>query len=187
MFDRFTTGARGVVVRAQQEAVRAGNADMGTEHIVVALAGDDGVAGEVLRAAGVTARAARSALAAGSGRADDLDATALKTIGIDLDDVRRSVEDAFGAGALESADPDGPRRRWFGRVGGHVPFAPDARQALERALRQAAANRDRRIGSEHLLLGVLDVGGLGSDVLVGLGADVASLRAATLERLRRSA
>lgn len=185
MFERFTTSARGIVVRAQQEAVRAGDAWIGTEHVVVALADDDGVAGEVLRAAGVTADAARTARAAGSGRAEDLDADALKSIGIDQ--VRRPVEDTFGTGALDGATPARRTRRWFSRVSGHVPFTPDAKKALKRSIRQAVANGDTHIGSEHLLLGVLDAEGPGGAVLADLGADLGALRSSTLERLRRSA
>lgn len=187
MFERFTTSARGIVVRAQQEAVRAGDAWIGTEHVVVALADDDGVAGEVLRAAGVTADAARTARAAGSGRAEDLDADALKSIGIDLDQVRRSVEDTFGTGALDGATPARRTRRWFSRVSGHVPFTPHTKKALKRSIRQAVANGDTHIGSEHLLLGVLDAEGPGGAVLADLGADLGALRSSTLERLRRSA
>lgn len=187
MFERFTSSARSTVVRAQQEAVRAGDGWIGTEHLVVALADDDGVAGEVLRSAGITAEAARSAREGGSGRADDLDADALKSIGIDLDDVRRSVEESFGAGALDGPSPAPPLRRWLRRLGGHVPLTPDAKKALERAVRQAVSTSDPHIGSEHLLLGVLDAEGSGRAVLTDLGADLAALRASTLERSRRSA
>jgi len=49
------------------------------------------------------------------------------------------------------------------------------------------ANRDTHIGSEHLLLGVLDAEGPGGAVLADLGADLGALRSSTLERLRRSA
>ncbi len=46
MFDRFTTGALDIVVHAQEEAVRAGDGWVGTEHLVVTLAGEDGIAGQ---------------------------------------------------------------------------------------------------------------------------------------------
>jgi len=49
------------------------------------------------------------------------------------------------------------------------------------------ANGDTHIGSEHLLLGVLDAEGPGGAVLADLGADLGALRSSTLERLRRSA
>jgi hypothetical protein len=47
----------------------------------------------------------------------DQDADALRSVGIDLDEVRRTVEETFGPGALErAATADG--RSWSG----HVPF-----------------------------------------------------------------
>jgi hypothetical protein len=74
-----------------------------------------------------------------------LDASALAAIGIDLDAVRRSVEESFGPGALSG------RRR---RRGGHLPLCPKAKRALERSLREALALSDRHIGPEHILLGL---------------------------------
>jgi hypothetical protein len=92
MFERFTSSARGAVIQARDEAVRACHERVGTEHLVIALADDTGIAGEVLRDAGVTANALRRALAETSTTPDvDLDADALRSLGIDLDDVRRSM------------------------------------------------------------------------------------------------
>jgi ATP-dependent Clp protease ATP-binding subunit ClpA len=187
MFERFTASARGTVLRAQEEAQDAGDGYIGTEHVVIALAQDDGVAGEVLRAAGVTAtdlRRARVTRAAddSSGR---LDADALRSLGIDLDDVRRSVEETFGEGALDAATSRPARRRW---PVSHIPFSSRAKESLERGLRQALTLGDTRIGSEHLLIGVLDEGtGAGVRLLRDHGVDLAQLRASTVERSRRSA
>ena len=188
MFERFTASARGTVLRAQEEAQDAGDAYIGTEHVVIALAQDEGVAGEVLRAAGVTATDLRRARAAGA--ADDnssgrLDGDALLSLGIDLDDVRRSVEETFGEGALDAATSRPSRRRW---PRNHIPFTSRAKQSLERGLRQALTLGDNRIGSEHLLIGVLDEGtGAGVRLLRDRGVDLARLRANTVERSRRSA
>jgi ATP-dependent Clp protease ATP-binding subunit ClpA len=186
MFERFTASARATVVRAQQEAQDAGDGYVGTEHVVIALAQDQGVAGEVLRAAGVAAPDLRRARV---DTVDDpggrLDADALRSLGIDLDDVRRSVEETFGAGALDAAPSGEGRRRWLGN---HIPFSSRAKQSLERGLRQAIMLGDTRIGSEHLLIGVLDEGtGAGVRLLRGQGVDLAQLRATTVERSRRSA
>ncbi|MFZ0492512.1 MAG: Clp protease N-terminal domain-containing protein [Acidimicrobiia bacterium] len=41
------------------------------------------------------------------------------------------------------------------RSGGHVPFSADSRKVLELALREAIRSGDRRIGTEHILLGIL--------------------------------
>lgn len=187
MFERFTASARGTVVRAQQEAQDAGDGHVGTEHVVIALAQDEGIAGEVLRAAGVSAQDLRRARVAED--VDDsggrLDADALRSLGIDLDDVRRSVEETFGAGALDAAPSRPSPRRW---LGDHIPFSARAKKCLERGLRQAIMLGDTRIGSEHLLLGVLDEGtGAGVRLLRDCGVDLTQLRATTVARSRRSA
>ena len=170
-----------------EEGRDAGDGYIGTEHVVIALAQDDGVAGEVLRAAGVTAQELRQSRVAGD--VDDsggrLDADALRHLGIELDDVRRSVEETFGEGALDAAPARGSRRRWGGS---RIPFTGRAKASLERGLRQAIRLGDTRIGSEHLLLGVLDEGtGAGVRLLRDRGVDLAQLRASTVERSRRSA
>lgn len=187
MFERFTASARGTVVRAQQEAVDAGDGFVGTEHLLLAIAQDDAIGGQVLRDAGVDARDLRRRLRERDGGDDTgLDADALATIGIDLDDVRRSIEDTFGEGALDEAPARASRRRW-GR-GGHIPFTRRSKKSLERGLRQAIMLGDTRIGSEHLLLGILDEGqGLGVRLLQEQGVDLTELWATTVERSRRSA
>jgi ATP-dependent Clp protease ATP-binding subunit ClpA len=189
MFERFTASARGTVIRAQEEAADAGDHHVGTEHVVVALAQDDGVAGAVLRDAGVTAEELRRWLRRGSGDDDSggrLDADALQSIGIDLDDVRRSAEETFGAGALDDVPRQPGGRRW-GRSA-HIPFTARAKKSLECGLRQAITLGDSRIASEHLLLGVLDEGsGLGVRMLRDEGVDLKGLRASTVQRSRRSA
>ena len=157
MFERFTEAARGAVLGATAVAAELDSPVIGTEHVLVALAGEPGVAGEALRAAGVDPDGLRADLAARHGSDDELpgvDRAALSALGIDLDAVRRAAEVAFGPGAL---DVSGRRRRRDRRPGrtGHRPFTANAKRSLERALREALAARDRRIGSEHLLLGLL--------------------------------
>jgi ATP-dependent Clp protease ATP-binding subunit ClpA len=146
MFERFTEAARTVVVDAQQEARRLGDGWIGSEHLLIAAAAaPQGRAPEALEAVGVAPAALRGAIAELGGRST-LDADALATIGIDLDEVRRRVEDAFGPGALE--------RRRACRSGG-LPFTKRSKRALERALREAIAHGDRHIGAEHIVLGLL--------------------------------
>ncbi len=185
MFERFTQSARGVVVQAREEAFRAGHDWIGTEHVTVALAADEGIAGQALRSFGVSIDELRTALShQATGPDRDLDADALRRIGIDLDDVRRAVERTFGEGALEEPPDQGGRRR----RGSHIPFTKDAKRSLEGALRQALVLGHRSLGSEHLLLGVLDdADRSGARLLTALGVDVPRLRAATIEAARRSA
>ena len=54
-------------------------------------------------------------------------------------------------------------------------FTARAKRAIERASR-FSLQRWRHVGTEHLLLGVLDVEGTACQVLRGLGVDVAGLR-----------
>jgi ATP-dependent Clp protease ATP-binding subunit ClpA len=189
MFERFSTGARTTVLVAREQAVALGDDHIGTEHVLVALAQDAGIAGQVLREAGVSADAVLEDLRTTAAPAgDDLDADALRRIGIDLDDVRRSVEETFGPGALDDTPPStsARRRRWFG--GDHVPFTPRAKKLMEHALRQVAALRAPAIGAEHLLLGLLDAGeGRGTRLLTDRGVDLASLRTAVVQRTRDTA
>jgi hypothetical protein len=129
MFERFTDGARHIVVQAQKDARRLGHNYIGCEHLLLAAAEADEPASAVLRDQGVTperveaeilrtigrgpaglAGSAGPAGLAGSagpaGPADPLrglDREALAAIGIDLDVVRARLEAAFGPGALDRA------------------------------------------------------------------------------------
>src|ERR1700689_4408549 len=56
---------------------------------------------------------------------------------------------------------------------GHIPFAPEAKKSLELALREATGLGHRYIGTEHILLGLLQEGdGVAAQVLTELGADL---------------
>jgi ATP-dependent Clp protease ATP-binding subunit ClpA len=90
---------------------------------------------------------------------------ALASIGIDLGSVRSRLEDAFGPGALP--DPTAT-----------PPFTPKAKQSLERALRRALTLRHRYIGTEHELLGILEIReGVACSALLDLGVDLDALDA----------
>ncbi len=165
MFERFTKPARRIVVLAQEDANRRGDERIGDEHLLLGMLHRDvGVAGVVLKECGISAKAAGLALAAvrrgrrphDVGRAgeeeertprEEADAAALRTIGIDMAEVRRRAEETFGPGALERGQA--PRGRG-------IPFSKDAKRVLELALRQAVRMRSGYVGSEHVLLGVLD-------------------------------
>jgi ATP-dependent Clp protease ATP-binding subunit ClpC len=90
-------------------------------------------------------------------------ATALQQLGIDLQSVRIAVEEIIGRGGTA---PEG-----------HVPFTPRAKKVLELALREAMQLGHNYIGTEHILLGLLREGeGVGAQVLVRFGADLAQVR-----------
>lgn len=179
MFERFTQSARQVVIGAQDEARSLGHSWIGTEHLLLAAlrrAEEPGAATLVrLGVSSENCRAAVASVVSGQGSAlGPEDAEALKAFGIDLEEIRRRAEGAFGDGALDApaGDPgDRPRRsRPFGRrrrkdagpgasaapeTWGHIPFTGRAKKALELALREAVARKERHIGVEHVVLALL--------------------------------
>jgi len=55
-------------------------------------------------------------------------------------------------------------------AGRHIPFSADSKKVLELALRETIRSGDRRIGTGHILLGILrDEKSLGARVLLGSG------------------
>jgi ATP-dependent Clp protease ATP-binding subunit ClpC len=90
-------------------------------------------------------------------------AKALESLGIGLDTVRQRVEEIIGRGS------QGPS--------GHIPFTPEAKQALQQSLREALHLRHQYIGTEHLLLGLISGGDdVAARVLTELGADLKGVR-----------
>jgi ATP-dependent Clp protease ATP-binding subunit ClpA len=170
MFNRFTKPARAVVELAQAEAAALEAERIGTEHLLLGLAVEQSAVLDPLGLSHATLRAELERAPGG------LDAEALASIGIDLDEVRRRVEESFGPGALG------------GRRSGHRPFSPGAKKALELALREALALGDRHIGPEHILLGVMrDPGEPVSELLRRHGQTPEVVRAAVLAARPRAA
>jgi len=93
---------------------------------------------------------------------DSDEAQALKAAGATLDAAREKVAEAVGM----NLDP----------YEGDPVFTARAKRAIERASRFSLQRLDEHVGTEHLLLGVLDVEGTACQVLRGLGVDVAGLR-----------
>ena len=154
MFERFTSGARRVVVVAQEEARDRRAADIRTEHLLLGIYSvPDSIAVRLLAERGVDrAEGVADVAALRSDPFTEPDAEALASLGIDLDEVRRQVEETFGPGALESTGAARKRRR--SRVG-HIPFHAAAKKVMELSLREALRLKHRHIGTEHLLLGLL--------------------------------
>lgn len=146
MFERFTQGARDAVIQAQTEVMELGADAIGTQHVLLGVLWNvDGIAKHLLDETGLGYRDVRDRVE-GEVAGSFSDADALRGIGIDLEEVRRRAERAFGKGALG--------RRTGRRRSGHVPFTPDAKKSLELALREAVALKHTGIGTEHLLLGL---------------------------------
>lgn len=152
MFERFSKSARAAVIGAQEEA-RRWNADaVGTEHVLHALLDtEDPLVEAVLDRLEVDRDALRHDLdRVEQAPGPPLDADALSTLGIDLDAVRRQVEDAFGPGALDRTRAG--RGRW---ARAHLRFDRTCKKVLELSLREALRLRHRHIGPEHILLAML--------------------------------
>jgi ATP-dependent Clp protease ATP-binding subunit ClpA len=180
MFERFDGAARQAVTSARDEAARAGQQQIGPEHLLVALAGGTGIAAEALAGAGAGADALRALLPLGeAARLAPLDAEGLALIGIDLDTVSRAADAAFGAGALTRDRAARSRVR-------RMPFSRAARQAIELSVRSAVRLGQNQITSGHVLLGVLDQPASPAvAMLADAGADVPGLRRTVQLRLAR--
>jgi ATP-dependent Clp protease ATP-binding subunit ClpA len=188
MFERFTDDAKATIVHAQEEARRLRHNYIGTEHILLGLLRDPGgvgsraldrwglrwsdVRGEVLGIVGEGPPA----------RFEDAEAEVLRAIGIDLHEIRRRMEEAFGPGALDR--PVGQirgrrRRRRCGQTVGALRFTPRAKKVLELAKREAKHLKQDQIGAGHVLLGILREG-------EGLAADILARRAGRREEIREA-
>jgi bifunctional DNase/RNase len=129
-FDKFTERARKVLSFAQEEAQRFQHTYIGPEHLLLGLVREgEGVAVKVLT-----------------------------SLGVDLEQVRKSVEDTVGRGDRI--------------VPGEIGLTPRAKNVIELAQDEARLLDHRYIGTEHLLLGLIREGeGIGAAVLERVGAE----------------
>jgi ATP-dependent Clp protease ATP-binding subunit ClpA len=177
MFERFTKPARLAVEEAVTVAQGAAAAETRPEHLLQALLADEAcLACSVLSALGAPPSEVREALTRTTTRyvdgLDAEDAEALRTIGIDLEEVARRID----------RDGDGhPSRR------GRPRFARSSKKVLELALREAISLRHNYIGTEHLLLGLVRGGDRTVvDTLGRFGIDRDQLRAAVADAVRQA-
>jgi ATP-dependent Clp protease ATP-binding subunit ClpC len=135
IFNRFAREARRSVEAALQEARMLGHDSLGDEDLLLGiLRVNEGIAAEALSSLGVTLEDAR-------GESEAMFSGALASIGISLEDIHREAGDAF-----DLRIPD--KRR--------IPFAPGTKKVLERAVRTAARLGDNYLGTEHILLAILE-------------------------------
>ncbi len=195
MFERFTDKARTVVILARAKATERGD-QIRPVYMLHALASGEGVAARALVSLGIDAAAVERQLDRAAplgnpleGETTSGDAEALAAIGIDLDEIKRKVEESFGPGALERVPlaPQGPLN-WTGRM----TMTREAKQSLALALQEARALHHSYIGTEHLLLGLLSVaernprGDFTPDTLRDLGIDPVQARQRVLDELRHA-
>jgi ATP-dependent Clp protease ATP-binding subunit ClpA len=162
VWPRLTPDGQKVIDLAFAESRELGHPCMAGEHLLLGiLRHGDSPAAALLRARGLDLESAREGLrqagpALGPGASP---AAALRTLGIDADEIRQRLEASFGAGALHAAERRVRRRPWW--RGGHPRPSPLcvyllAKRAMEMAARFAAQRGDNGIGPQHLLYGVLE-------------------------------
>jgi ATP-dependent Clp protease ATP-binding subunit ClpA len=191
MLERFTEAARASVKDAWKIAADAGSPGVGEEHLLGALlAQPDCTAVAALTGLGLGPDQHRALLdecrdfrrRGGIGRAD---AEALRGLGIEVDEIIDRVEQIWGEGALlepVAAQATG-RGRWkrgtpaASSGPGRLPWRPESKRVLETALRQALDLGSKRVGSEHLLLGLLIREGVVREVLTARGITALRVRA----------
>ncbi len=189
MFNRFTSAARGLVLTAVEESEQLDFTHISATSLLLAAAAPDGPLGDLARSQGLDHAKLRR-LAAPLGVRDS---DALRTLGIDLDEIRRNVEATFGNGALDAprhrAREGWPwKRRGWGGGSTHLLFTAGAKKSLQLSLRQCLRLGHHEILPEHILLGVLAADDAEvADVLERAGIDEIGLRRAVENRLRRSA
>jgi ATP-dependent Clp protease ATP-binding subunit ClpA len=183
VFERFTAKARSVVTLAQQEARELGHPNIGTRHILLAILGEPDTAGaRALGALGIDGNEVRDEIRRSNRERSTFseeDADALRSVGVDLDEVRRRVEEAFGPGALERSTSGG---RGVGVS--HIPLTARSKKTLELALREAIHLGHRYIGTEHLVLGLVrDEACSAARILAARGADPERVRAEVVRQI----
>jgi ATP-dependent Clp protease ATP-binding subunit ClpC len=141
-FGKFTERARHVLRLAQEEAQRFQHNYIGTEHLLLGLVREgDSVAAQVLT-----------------------------SLGVDLEKVRKAVEDIIGRGDS------------IGRGG--IGLTPRAKKVIELAVDEARRLNHHYIGTEHILLGLIREGnGIGAGVLESFGLNLQGVRAKTIKVL----
>lgn len=149
IFNRFTRETRACVEAAVEEARALGHDTVGDEDLLMGiLRNDEGIGAAALSSLGVTLEGVQ-------GESEQMFSAALTSIGISMEQVRREAGEAF-----EMRVPDNRR----------IPFSPRAKKALEQALREAVRLRDSRIGTEHVLLGILrNRDGMAVRIMAGMG------------------
>lgn len=154
MFERFTTSARAVVETALRQSEQLKSRAVGVEHLYLGVViNADAKLRQVFTDFGITIDDVRQQLEVQSKQTPlgDADAEALKSIGIDLDAIRSSLDASFGEGVLDQEPPRA--KSWFAWTRSRV--TEDGKKVLELSLREAIRLKSKEIRVEHILLGIL--------------------------------
>jgi ATP-dependent Clp protease ATP-binding subunit ClpC len=140
MQNMFTDGVKRVMQYAREESARLGHNYIGTEHLLMGI------------------------IKEGKGKA----VTVLTNLGLNLENVKQSVEDYVTTSGSTMAI-------------GEVPFTPRAKQILEVAANEAKEMKTQFVDVEHLLLALLkDKEGVAAQILAAFGVDYKTAMEETL-------
>src|SRR6056297_1732045 len=135
MIDRFSSTARKVVMKAQEESNMMNHNLIGTEHLLIGLiAIEEGLASK-----------------------------ALKSVGLTYDRVKKKVLEMIGLGQESTKSNKMPPQA--------IAITPRVKKVFELATAAAQKLNHTHIGTEHLLIGLINEGeGVANKVLRDLGA-----------------
>lgn len=135
MLTRFKDRSRRTVEAAFEEARMLGHDSLGDEDLLLGiLRAGEGIAAEALSSLGVTLEDARE-------ESEGMLSDALSSIGVSLEELRREAGDTFDVRLPEDRK---------------IPFSPRAKNTLARARKEMRRLGDGHLGTEHVLLGILD-------------------------------
>jgi ATP-dependent Clp protease ATP-binding subunit ClpA len=157
-FSRFTQRARAVLTAAEDHARAADSAVIGPDHLALGLfAEPEGLAAKAIAALGVTEQQVRAALGtpaeAGQPQAGPAQAGPAEAGPAEAGPAQAGPAQA-GPAAEETS---------------RIPLGPGATASLRGALRWALQMGHNYIGTEHILMGLLDEDGATATALTGLG------------------
>jgi ATP-dependent Clp protease ATP-binding subunit ClpA len=188
MFDRCDPETMRIVNGALGEARRLGHRYLGTEHVLLAISMRREALPETVAPLLPSADAIRSGIESLIGTPTRRDTDLLRSIGIELDEVRAAVRRSFGDDAFDRLTTRRvhqpwqpwrrPSRRCTSVLAGTMSIARRLKQAFERA-RQECDRRGRDlIDPTLLLLGVVEVeDALANQLLRANGIDPDNIRA----------
>lgn len=177
MLDRFTDRARRVMSLAKQEAVALSSTNVGTEHLLLALAKEDeGIAAEALRSLDIAYDDILEQL-----KEITASATTVNTAS-QIDEAIEGTDPAADQTPEETSVADNAATS--NTAASHaenvkLAFTPSVISVMERSFRLARENNQTYVSTEHLLLGMLDeTSCMGMGILDRLGVSAASVRSA---------
>jgi len=170
-FSRFTQRARAVLTAAEDRARAADSAVIGSDHLALGLfAEPDGLAAKAIAALGVTEPQVRAALGTPA-QAGPAQAGPAQAGPPHAQAGRDQAGPSQGGPAGAGRDQAGAATGQAAGETSQIPLGSGATASLGGALRWALQMGHNYIGTEHILMGLLDENDATASALAGLGLD----------------